>query len=114
MVIVTFLIGWRFAQGKAIDFLCRIIQKNGGEKVKKRLVAFLFVGVMAMSFVVPAMANTAVVLEPVSTTSTQTSEIAPFSEQTQIHFRACGCCLRLQFRVWGVTSGKWLTDWQYL
>jgi len=81
--------------------------------MKKRLVAFLFVGVMAMSFVVPAMANTTVV-EPVNTTSTQIIEVTQSSEQTQIHFRACGCCLRLQFRVWGVTSGKWLTDWQYV
>lgn len=77
--------------------------------MKKTLVAFLLVGVMAMSFAVPAMAKTAV--EPTSAVE-YGIEIMPFSEQTRIYHRWSGG--RLQFRVWGVTSARWLTNWQYV
>jgi len=80
--------------------------------MKKRLVAFLFISVMAMSFAVPAMANTAVVSEPVKTTAEQGIEIVPFTEMTRIYHRwATG---GLQFRVWGINSMRWLTDWAYV
>jgi hypothetical protein len=81
--------------------------------MKKALVTFLLVGVMALSFAVPAMANTIVAEETVQETSYQ--EIVPSFEQTIIHHRRSICgCGRLQFRVWGATSMKWLTDWLYV
>jgi len=79
--------------------------------MKKAVVTFLLVCVMAFSSV-PAMASTAVTQEIVQETSYQ--EIVPFFEITIIYHRWCGCCDRLQFRVWGAISGRWLTDWQYV
>lgn len=75
--------------------------------MKKRLVVCLFVIVMAFSFVIPAMANETTVKEPVYGTNEQ--EISPRTEQTQIYWRNYQG--RLQFRVWGLTSGRWLTEW---
>ena len=81
--------------------------------MKKALVTFLLVGVMALSFAAPAMANTVVAKETVQEASYQ--EITPFFEQTIIYHRRSLCgCGRLQFRVWGAISGKWLTDWLYV
>ena len=37
-------------------------------------------------------------------------EIAPFHELTRIYFRTTSEGV-LQARVWGITSGRWLTDW---
>jgi cytochrome c5 len=80
--------------------------------MKKKLVAFLLAGVMALSFAVPAMANTVVAQETVVEATYQ--EIAPLTERTVIYHRVCVCCHRLQFRVWGATSMRWLTDWLYI
>jgi len=38
--------------------------------------------------------------------------IAPLTEVTTIHFTNFNGVLH--FRVWGVTSGRWLTEWQPL
>ena len=76
--------------------------------MKKRLVVFLFVSVMALSFAVPVAAKPAI--EPISTAEYQ--GIAPFTEMTRIYHRWSGG--RLQFRVWGMTSGRWLTEWTYM
>ena len=37
-------------------------------------------------------------------------EIVPFHELTRIYLRTNSAGV-LQFRVWGITSGRWLTDW---
>jgi len=44
------------------------------------------------------------------TSSDSYIEIIPLTEQTQIHWRTTSAGV-LQFRVWGLTSGRWLTDW---
>jgi len=79
--------------------------------MKKALVTFLLVGVMALS-AVPAMASTVVADETAQKASYQ--EIVPFVDPTIIHHRLCVCCGRLQFRVWGMSSMRWLTDWAYM
>jgi len=79
--------------------------------MKKALVTFLLVCVMALS-TVPAMANTVVADETVQETSYQ--EIVPFFERTVIYHMRCVCCDRWMFRVWGMISMRWLTDWQYV
>jgi len=38
-------------------------------------------------------------------------EIAPRHELTRIYWRTTSAGI-LQFRVWGITSGRWLTEWQ--
>ncbi|MCL1878807.1 MAG: hypothetical protein FWF80_08105 [Defluviitaleaceae bacterium] len=78
--------------------------------MKKMLVAFLLISMMAMPFAVPAMANTVAPEEP--TKGVLYQEIAPFTEITVIYHRWSGG--RLQFRVWGMVSMRWLTDWQYV
>jgi len=82
--------------------------------MKKALVAFLLVGVTALSFAVPAMANAVATQETVKIEASY-QEIVPFFERTKIYHRwsICGC-LQLQFRVWGMVSGRWLTDWLYV
>jgi hypothetical protein len=80
--------------------------------MKKRLVVFLLVCVMALSFAAPAIANAAVVSDPVNVVVG--GETTTDTEITIIHHRWCGCCGRLQFRVWGAVSMKWLTAWQYM
>lgn len=78
--------------------------------MKKILVAFLLVGVMALT-AVPAVANTAVTQETVKI-EVPCQEIVPFTEITKIYHRNHHG--RLQFRVWGVVSMKWLTEWTYV
>jgi hypothetical protein len=82
--------------------------------MKKKLLVCLFACAMALSFAVPAIANDAVVAEVVYVSVGQ-EDITPFSEHTRSYFRwsVCGCG-RLQMRVWGMTSGTWLTPWTYL
>jgi len=82
--------------------------------VKKVLVAFLLVSIMAFSFAVPVAASDVVVAEVVCVSATP-ENITPFSEITRNYFRwsICGCG-GLQMRVWGITSGRWLTEWTYL
>ena len=92
-------------------FLSEQQNMKGGEHMKKALVTFLLVGVMALSFAVPAMANTVATQETVKLEASY-QEIVPFFEQTKIYHRwATG---GLQFRVWGMISGRWLTDWAYV
>jgi len=75
--------------------------------VKKRLVAFLLISVMALSFAVPAIANPAVATEPVNATVEQ--EIVPFTEMTRMYWRIYNG--NLQWRQWSITNGRWLTNW---
>ena len=80
--------------------------------MKKRLFACLFAVLMALSFVVPVMATEAVATTVVYTPVEQVdpiTEIIPFNEQTRIYFRNNGGVL--QFRVWSITWGRWITDW---
>ena len=79
--------------------------------MKKRLITFLIMSVMAMSFVAPTVAIGAVVNDPVNVEVG--GETTTDTEITVIYHRWCDCG-RLQFRVWGMVSGKWLTDWQYV
>ena len=79
--------------------------------MKKALVTFLLISVMALSFSVPAMANPVTVVEETAKEASY-QEITPFTEITIIYHRwATG---GLQFRVWGVVSMRWLTEWQYV
>jgi len=79
--------------------------------MKKRLVVCLFISVMALSFVIPAMAaEKAVTVAPTSAVTEY--EIAPRTEVTRIYWRTYSG--QLQWRVWGVTSGRWITEWANL
>lgn len=78
--------------------------------MKKRLIAFLLISMMALSFAVPAMAAEAVVTDQISAEAEQ--EIAPRTEMTRIYFRNYNG--RPQARVWSITNGRWITDWMYL
>jgi len=85
--------------------------------VKKKFTAFLLVCVITLSFAVPAMAAEAVVTpKPINAMMMQEIapfvDMTPFSEMTQIIWRMYNG--ELQFRVWGVTSGRWITEWAYV
>jgi len=93
---------------KEINILYRLnIKEKEVVNVKKSLIAFLFVVMMVMSLTVPTMAVGSVVAEPIDATTQQ--EIAPATEMTQIYWRTYHG--QLQFRVWSITYGRWLTDW---
>jgi len=85
-----------------------------GIYMKKRLLMFLFAGLMLLSLAAPAMA-TDVISVPLPGDSERGliqqsgMEMEPRNEQTQIYFRTFNGVL--QFRVWGVTSARWLTEW---
>jgi len=84
--------------------------------MKKRLLMVLLVGLMLLSLAVPA---TAVDVGPVLPTVAAgyyelvlpngETETIPRSEETRIYWRTFNGVL--QFRVWGITSGRWITDW---
>lgn len=78
--------------------------------MKKALITFLLICVMMVSFAVPVMANTAVAEETVKEAAYQ--EFMPFTDMTRIYHRMSNG--RLQFRVWGINSMRWLTDWTYV
>ena len=81
--------------------------------MKKRLVVGLFVMLMALSFAVPAMAADVSVLI-VDVVEEGMAEITTFTEMTRIYWRwAPHNPERLQFRVWSITNGRWITDWTY-
>ena len=82
--------------------------------MKKRLLVFLLASLMLISLAVPAMAVDAISVPPAGISEHELMEKAGIemelrSEQTQIHWRTFNGVL--QFRVWGLTSGRWLTDW---
>lgn len=77
--------------------------------MKKRVLAFLLVVVMVLSFSLPVMATSeAIIAEPINITST-TQEISPHTEMTQIFTRNYNGVL--QWRVWSITNARWLTEW---
>lgn len=85
--------------------------------MKKLFVAFLLAGVMMLSFAVPTIATEAIISPTTYVTTGQASiaegqEITPFTEMTRIYWRnATG---GVQFRVWSITNGRWLTPWTYV
>ena len=108
MISVNILIGFRFGKDKEIDVIYRLHAKEkGGDYMKRILVTFLLITMMSFSFTVPAMAVGTIVTEPISSTTTQ--GIVPATEMTQIYWRWNNGVL--QYRVWSLTNGRWLTDW---
>lgn len=81
--------------------------------MKKRLLAVFLICVMAMSFAVPAMAYDVVVAETICDATEQGlsggHDNTPFTEMTQAYFRTYHGVL--QFRIWSLTYGRWLTPW---
>ena len=77
--------------------------------MKKKIIACLFACAMALTFAMPVMATDVTVAAPVDVVTEVEQEVAPFSEMTQIVFRTYGGVL--QFRVWSITNGRWLTPW---
>jgi len=79
--------------------------------MKKKLFLCLFACIMALTFAVPTMAAGADFREPVRVEQDVEpfAEITPFAEVTQIVFRTYHGVL--QWRVWSVTWGRWITDW---
>ena len=78
--------------------------------MRKKLITFLCASIMSLSFVIPALAMetvTTVAVEPVNASAVQ--EISPFHEFTQFYWRWHNG--QLQFRVWSITNGIWLTPW---
>ena len=98
---------------KIVDIFDELHSKYGGyKKMKHKLLAFLLIMVITLSFAVPVMAKTQTVLPLTiaeSTTMETEHSITPFIEQTRSYWRTYGG--QLQFRIWGVTSARWLTDW---
>ena len=74
--------------------------------MKKKLTAFLLVSVMVLLPVIPVAANV-YVTEPVQATAEQ--GISPHTEMTRIYWRTYHGVL--QWRVWSITNGRWMTDW---
>jgi len=72
--------------------------------MKRRILMCLLAGLMLLSMVPPAMAYSAEL-----DVSQGYVEIAPLTEYTRIYWRTWNG--NLQFRVWGITSGRWITDW---
>jgi len=83
------------------------IEKMEVKKVKKRIVVFLLIGLMALSFNIPVLANEVYVTQYMSEAETQ--EITPFTEMTRSYWRNYGG--QIQFRIWSITNARWLTDW---
>lgn len=79
--------------------------------MKKRLIVGLLASMMASFSAVPAMAAEVAEAKPVYVVMGE--EISPFNEQTRIYFRITPAG-RLQARVWSITWGRWLTDWEYV
>ena len=82
--------------------------------MRKKLLACLLVCILALALAVPAMASP-LDMATIPTYEVGTSgvyqEITPHGvELTQIYWRTITGG-QLQFRVWGMTSGRWLTDW---
>ena len=75
--------------------------------MKKGFTAFLLAGVIALSFAVPVAATEVTAAEPINPVAEQ--GISPHTEMTQIAWRTYHG--QLQFRVWSITNGRWLTDW---
>ena len=82
--------------------------------MKKKLIVFLLVGLMALSFTVPVMASENVTTVSAYETTDIEHENSIHGEMTQMHWRLCGCHGLLQFRVWSLTNGRWITDWLYV
>jgi len=83
--------------------------------MKKKLLIFLLACLMLLSLVVPATAVDVIPGSPAEVSEHELMqqvgmEIEPRTEQTRIYFRNWNGVL--QFRVWGITSGRWLTEWQ--
>ena len=76
--------------------------------MKKKLVACLIASAIALSFAFPVMAADVAIAEPANTL-VEHVEIAPLNEMTRIYLRNYGGIL--QFRVWSITNGRWITDW---
>jgi len=77
--------------------------------MKRKLIACLVISILALSFMVPVKAADVFVAEPVNAVVEEEVGIAPLSEMTEIFWRMYSG--QLQFRVWGIVSGRWLTDW---
>ncbi|MCL1884240.1 MAG: hypothetical protein FWF81_10900 [Defluviitaleaceae bacterium] len=75
--------------------------------MKKKLVTFLLVCIMSLSFAVPVMAT-----EVIQKYEAAEQGIVPFTEQTRMYFRWHNG--NLQSRVWSITNGRWMTDWVYV
>ena len=81
--------------------------------MKKRLLICVLICAMALALMVPAMASSAdtVAAPTYVSDSPGYEELAPNAvELTRIYWRTITGG-QLQFRVWGITSGRWLTDW---
>lgn len=86
--------------------------------MKKRSLMFLLAALMLLSLAVPAMAVSADVESAPPPVIVAYYEIdlpngdtitVPRSEETRLYFRTWNG--QLQVRVWGITSGRWLTPW---
>lgn len=78
--------------------------------MKKVIAVILLICVMTMSFVAPLMATEVRASQPTSVATGQ--EITPFTNMTRIYYRNHNG--RLQFRVWSITNGRWMTPWTYV
>jgi len=86
--------------------------------MKKRLLTVLLAGLLSLSLSVSAMAYFPDVRSVCPAVAVVEYErgihngyvgIEPNSEETRIYWRNLNG--QLQWRVWGITSGRWLTEW---
>ena len=81
--------------------------------MKKRVLTGSLVLMMAFLLAIPALAAPVQMVDvvPVSVEQIEIEGIGVFSqEMTQIFWRTTSTG-QLQFRVWSITNGRWLTDW---
>ena len=82
--------------------------------MRNKLLVCVLAVVMLFSMAVPAMAATQEAIPITIVKGYNTPDgyavITPFNELTRIYLRTTPAGV-LQFRVWGITSGRWLTDW---
>ena len=82
--------------------------------MKKKIITLFFICGMALFFAVPVMAQTEVavaeaVYETIEQDAVEEQGITPFTEMTRAYFRTYNGVL--QFRIWSITNGRWLTYW---
>jgi hypothetical protein len=85
--------------------------------VKKKLVAFLLISIMTLSIAISVSANEAVVADAMNATTESFNtavgqEIVPFTEMTRMYWRNHYGVL--QWRLWSMTNGRWLSEWTTL
>ena len=77
-------------------------------KFKKFFVRFLSIGIL----MVTALLSTGYTAHAQEINFSTNGDVVIFAEQTQWYYRTVDG--RIQRRLWSITWGKWLTEWEYV